>query len=646
MKKILSIIMTVFMLSGMISMLVLPTSAAEDAFSGESFKVYVSDTGDNANDGLTPEAPKKTLKASDGGALSVLRSNCGEMKTYQVGEIVLVGDLTISLDTQIDGHYEGNTGGYPVYDLIITSSDKNEHVLKLNKPLKLGGATMFTNIKVLTTATATVPIQIWANGHNIVMGKEGVVNDVITYDSSAGSVEPLTICGGVAYAPANKNSESMNEGARILNVNMTINSGTYKNINITNGTYGGWIVGDVNVVINDATLTDGDINIGGRYETNAGVGGICMIEGDVNLTINGGTFTYTNICVGYTKIVYQTNSYTFFPGSTYEFDVPAGSTDIYAKNVFLGDIVIDINGGTFSHSAIGKGSLLSNNSAMASSLIFVNPITVDISSIPLDARAQYLALVNTAEEGTEAGQIEVLKHSFTKHVYKDATNHTSSCECGCGLSEDNPHSWDEGVVTTKQNHSTEGVKTYTCVDCGGTRTEAIPMGHCLDAYDKTTDTHTLVCSDPNCPDANKAAGAAESHAFNEAKITKEATHTEDGEKISVCTVCGYEKIEVIEKNSNNHSLSEEWVKHDENQHKKTCECGFEKYQDHEWGTPVPEGNEKVYTCTVCGEKKGETVTVEAPATEKGGCFSTVGVGILAVALGGAAFALLPKKKED
>lgn len=39
----------------------------------------------------------------------------------------------------------------------------------------------------------------------------------------------------------------------------------------------------------------------------------------------------------------------------------------------------------------------------------------------------------------------------------------------------NGHTWDEGVVTTEPAGETEGVRTYTCTVCGGTKTETIPV---------------------------------------------------------------------------------------------------------------------------------------------------------------------------
>ena len=37
------------------------------------------------------------------------------------------------------------------------------------------------------------------------------------------------------------------------------------------------------------------------------------------------------------------------------------------------------------------------------------------------------------------------------------------------------HTWDAGVVTTAPTYTTTGVMTYTCTECGETRTEEIPV---------------------------------------------------------------------------------------------------------------------------------------------------------------------------
>lgn len=46
----------------------------------------------------------------------------------------------------------------------------------------------------------------------------------------------------------------------------------------------------------------------------------------------------------------------------------------------------------------------------------------------------------------------------------------------------NGHTWDEGVVTTEPTGETEGVRTYTCTVCGGTKTETIPAASAGNAW--------------------------------------------------------------------------------------------------------------------------------------------------------------------
>ena len=48
-------------------------------------------------------------------------------------------------------------------------------------------------------------------------------------------------------------------------------------------------------------------------------------------------------------------------------------------------------------------------------------------------------------------------------------------ELGNALEQPHEHTWDAGVVTVAPTYKTEGVKTYTCTECGETMTEVIPV---------------------------------------------------------------------------------------------------------------------------------------------------------------------------
>ena len=65
------------------------------------------------------------------------------------------------------------------------------------------------------------------------------------------------------------------------------------------------------------------------------------------------------------------------------------------------------------------------------------------------------------------------QHTWGDWTKVDGTNHKHICS-SCQAEESAAHTWDDGVVTTEPTDTTEGVKTYTCSGCNGTKTEKIP----------------------------------------------------------------------------------------------------------------------------------------------------------------------------
>lgn len=50
------------------------------------------------------------------------------------------------------------------------------------------------------------------------------------------------------------------------------------------------------------------------------------------------------------------------------------------------------------------------------------------------------------------------------------------------------HNWDEGVITKEPTCTEEGIKTYTCTECNGTKTEEIPaLGHTWSSWTTTSE---------------------------------------------------------------------------------------------------------------------------------------------------------------
>ena len=63
-------------------------------------------------------------------------------------------------------------------------------------------------------------------------------------------------------------------------------------------------------------------------------------------------------------------------------------------------------------------------------------------------------------------------HVFGAWEKDDANNHKHVCSV-CNEVEKAAHKWDEGKVTVEATETKTGVKTYTCADCGATKTEEI-----------------------------------------------------------------------------------------------------------------------------------------------------------------------------
>ncbi len=148
-----------------------------------------------------------------------------------------------------------------------------------------------------------------------------------------------------------------------------------------------------------------------------------------------------------------------------------------------------------------------------------------------------------------------------KHWYKG-----ENCDLCCN------HTYDDGVVTTNPTCTAEGVKTFTCATCGGTKTEAIAkLAHTevVDAAVAPTCTATgltegkhcsvcnavlvaqtvvaakghtpgaaATCTDPQtCTVCGATITAALGHKYTE-EVTTAPTCTEKGVKTFTCSGCG------------------------------------------------------------------------------------------------------------
>ena len=156
-----------------------------------------------------------------------------------------------------------------------------------------------------------------------------------------------------------------------------------------------------------------------------------------------------------------------------------------------------------------------------------------------------------------------------------ADTHSRTCQDpACGKTETKPHSWDKGAETKAPTCTEAGVMTYTCTDCGATKTETMAaLDHDWsdwedDGANAATDTHSHTCN-RNCG----AAAESEPHSWGN------------------------------------------WTPDGDTNHMKTCSvCSGTRTDTHQWGkgveTKAPTEEEEgimTYTCSVCNHSKTEPI---------------------------------------
>ena len=133
------------------------------------------------------------------------------------------------------------------------------------------------------------------------------------------------------------------------------------------------------------------------------------------------------------------------------------------------------------------------------------------------------------------------------------------------------HQWDGGARTKEATCKEEGVTTFTCAVCKETRTEPIPVdpanhadyGTELINEKPATATETGYTGDTVCKGCGAVLEKGEEipvlekphteHIWDEGKVTKDATCTEEGVTTFTCTVCGTVDIVYLPVDPANHA---------------------------------------------------------------------------------------------
>lgn len=212
------------------------------------------------------------------------------------------------------------------------------------------------------------------------------------------------------------------------------------------------------------------------------------------------------------------------------------------------------------------------------------------------------------------------KHSFGNWTEVDGDTHERTCTI-CQKEEKATHTWDAGQITKQSTCAEEGVKTYTCSICQGTKTESVAKAteHKYSSWTVVNDsTHKQTCT--ICQKEEEAA-----HVWDNGQITKQPTCAEKGVKTYTCSVCMGTKTESVAKTIEHKYTS--WTMVDEENHMHVCSlCGVEEAQTHDWKpsqilkqpTCTQEGTQ-IYTCTICQGSKEMTIPATGHSWQNATC---------------------------
>ena len=191
-------------------------------------------------------------------------------------------------------------------------------------------------------------------------------------------------------------------------------------------------------------------------------------------------------------------------------------------------------------------------------------------------------------------------HSYGNWSKSNDSQHSQTCT-KCGKVNSQNHSWDSGKVTKPSTCNEEGVKTFTCKTCGGTKTQAVSKGgsHTYGNWtNENTSYHVRYCKLCNSKETK-------AHSWDKGVETKPANCLESGIKTFTCTDCGTTKESTIAKKWE-HNYSP-WTMVDEKQHTHAClDCGREETKSHSFSNKYSSNAvNHWYACKDCGLKTKE-----------------------------------------
>ncbi len=190
-------------------------------------------------------------------------------------------------------------------------------------------------------------------------------------------------------------------------------------------------------------------------------------------------------------------------------------------------------------------------------------------------------------------------HTFSDNWTSNEESHWHTADCGDTdeVRGKEAHKFGEGKVKTEATVEAEGEKIYTCTVCGYEKKQVIEKHKHTFATDYSSD-DDFHWYESTC--GHKDAETKIEHSFDDVKVTKEATETEEGEKVYTCNFCG--KVLTVKTGTSTHTHTYETSLSYDNEfhwYKPTCEHATE-IKDKNKHTLVEAGTTVNATCTTDG----------------------------------------------
>ena len=211
------------------------------------------------------------------------------------------------------------------------------------------------------------------------------------------------------------------------------------------------------------------------------------------------------------------------------------------------------SGHEFSHWVASDGTLIPEKAfrVLVNRMIAFYPVFTDLTGNFGDwrvlAKGDFctdgtLFVREDSASGLKEYRLERGDHKAFTFSELDGERHTRHC-VDCPYTDTYTHNWNAGAVTTEPTHTAEGVKPYTCTQCGATKTEPV---------EKTSE-----------------------HSYGEWEIVKEAKNGETGYRRKACP-CG----EMVE----SYYVKAEWLpfykEHNVKMRKMDSRSGYDQYERH------------------------------------------------------------------